>query len=262
MANKMIQWLKKYLRIGNTTSSFQLNNPTTFPELPEQVQDAAYGFGYKSNWWLVPSNDSEKVADAIGMTTRIPVNWHTGINYSYNNGYYFVSPPINNWVFIISSRLPLKGSEIPEDLSVLEKLSEQFGKACAFGTMRIVNFHFWAKAEAGQLIRTYAYAGDLEGAYRNEGDMTPEEIELGFEEVQEQEEIYKKLESLPANDIEEQVQNQLKLCKPLTFTNEEHVMSVAAKWAISPIEIGVDRKEIVPLGWLGYQAAMFPDHQE
>src|SRR5262249_14833633 len=134
--------------------------PPRAADLPPQQPDSPRAFGFKNTWWAVPSSDTNVVVDAIGLQNLQTANWQTGIKYAYERSV-FVTPPIDDWTPITGfSRPPMGQNARDEVIQPLLGLSEKFGTALVFATHRIVEYHVWAKAVAGSLVRGYGYVGE------------------------------------------------------------------------------------------------------
>lgn len=176
----------------------------------ESEPDLPIGFGYNCQWFVVKTTDTKALQEAINLKNVHVSNWKTGIEGSYE-GYYFISPPINGWTFIINSNMPdLSGKESPYPLTVITDLSQRFGEAYYFGTHRIVDYHAWAKAVNGKVLRAYSYLGESGETIINEGDLSQEERE----------------NNLFFTNID--------VGKP-KLPNEEDVLLIAKKWTIDPL---------------------------
>jgi hypothetical protein len=44
------------------------------------------GIGYKTSWLAVPGGDSEQVADALGLLSRVTMDWESGTEAAYRRG--------------------------------------------------------------------------------------------------------------------------------------------------------------------------------
>lgn len=141
----------------------------------DAAPDYPVDFGYKCQWYAIKSADKEAVASAFKLSGMQQANWQTGIAGAYS-GYYFVTPPVDGWVLVINSLMPdlsVEGEGNP--LETVLRLSRQFGEACYFGTHRVVDYHAWAKAVQGELIRAYSYVGESDEVIADEGEPTEEE---------------------------------------------------------------------------------------
>ena len=138
-------------------------------------------FGYKCIWLAVKSADPKALSKRLGLTGVKKSTWEDGIEAAYEgDGRAFVSPPLDGWVLVVSSSLPAPGDDPVDVLSMLRVLSREYGEVQYFCTHRVIELHSWAKAVDGQILRAYGYSGEHGEVFWNEGELTPEERELGF----------------------------------------------------------------------------------
>jgi len=177
-----------FVRVKNTVSQ---NTDLPQPDLPQP-------FGYKMAWLAVRSNNTKKVLEKLALKEQKPANWSQGLTAAYENqGFVFVSPPLKGWVLIVGRALWDKFdlAQPPQRLFLLRGLSQAFGHAQYFSTIRGVETHAWAMAEDGQIMRAYAYSGEIGEVLWDFGELTNEEEELGFaffdpESIEAEEENY------------------------------------------------------------------------
>lgn len=216
----MFSRLKKYF-------SNQETPPSTPPISPEsnasptsvlsRDPDLPGSFGYKVAWLAIPGSADEIFA-CLGAQEINEANWRTGIDLAYTNqGYVFVSPPIQGWTFVIGrglwNRTDIYGdkSRLNEVLSFFEQFSSKIKNFCYFHTDRISETHAWVRYCDGRLKRAF-YFSDGEIAYQA-GVMSEEEEDLSMFEVGEDEgETY-------------------------VFVDEADVHTLAAQWSLSPLDL-------------------------
>jgi hypothetical protein len=195
-----------FFRNGNdiiNTNQIKIYNT---PDIPQ-------GFGYKLSWFAVKSKDKSEIAKQFKLKNINQANWESGIELSYN-GFVFVSPSIGDWTFVVGESLP-NGSEqgsMKKLKSLLKQLSLEFGEVQFFCTHRVVDYHFWAKANYGKIVRIYGYLGESGEIIEDYGDLT---------------EIEKSLDLLNQDDIITQNDD-------LAFPDEEMVMQIAGDWSFDP----------------------------
>ena len=187
-------------------------------EVPKDLQsftdsnlraDAPVPFGYKCAWYVVQSESIDSVAKAFGLKRTIQANWKTGIDAAYE-GLVFVSPPIEGWVFVVSTsfaKLSLESLRA-KVTSSLERLSNDFGQAQFYATNRVVELHIWARAANGQVERAYGYDGEEGQTFWMEGEATLPEVNIRTE------------------------------------IGEHVLMEIAGEWSISPIDL--DKLDLDP----------------
>lgn len=211
------------------------------PHLGEQPSDRPVPFGYTCAWWALSTTDTGAVVEAVGLSAAQPANWETGVRLAYE-GLVFVTPPIEGWTLIAGTALPpspddARGSTVPHLLS----LSGRFGFALAFSTHRVVDYHAWAKAREGALVRGYSYIGESGQTLWDEGEPTPEEKSLGLA-------FFNERSPESANDDNWDRED-------LVYPDEEHVLAIADAWSVSPMNL--DRANLAPgLGVLGVSARL------
>ncbi len=178
-------------------------------------------FGFKMAWLAIKGVPAEKVAAVVLPRSR-RVEWAEGIKTVYDGwmeGVTFVSPAVDGWVFVVSGGLPDAGdTKHPDRITpVIIKLSEKLATTVQyFATHRVSEYHAWALADHGKLIRAYAYVGDEDHVSLDTGKPTTGEQQL----------------KLP------------------THPSEEHVMQVAGKWSVDPTTLETRKSDPGP-GWLG-----------
>lgn len=189
---------------GNSTKT-----PSRTPVPVDATPDDPTPFGYKCVWFAIKSTNMDEVVKEIGLKLPVPCNWKSGIAAAYE-GSIFVSPAVGGWTLVIGQDLPTLddgGDRKKQTDALLVKLSQRFGEAQHFGTHRVVEFHAWAKAVGGKIIREYAYIGERGEKLCDVGTMTDEERNAGITN------------------------------SPDFFANENHVMKVAEKWSLDPCKL-------------------------
>lgn len=215
--------------------------PTEVPPaaiaLPPQLPDDPQAFGFKIAWWALPTANTEAVVAAVRLQDPQPSNWQAGIEHAYERAV-FVTPPIDDWTLITGSHLPpMSQNARDEVVRPLLGLSEVFGTALVFATHRVVEYHVWAKAVAGSLIRGYGYIGESGETFWDEGPMTLEERDLGFAFFDER--------SLESRD--DSYWERDDLC----FPDEMNVMDITRRWSVAPFDLDDYKPGQRSLGVLG-----------
>jgi hypothetical protein len=211
-------------------------------ELPEQTPDDPQSFGFKTIWWAFPTADTAGVVAAIELENPQPANWQTGIKYAYDRAV-FVTPPVHEWTLVTGFVLmPHSDDARNEVIDPLLRLSAMFGSALVFATHRVVEYHVWAKAVGGSLVRGYGFVGASGRTFWDEGEMTPEELELGFA-------FFDSRSAEAENDSYWDRED-------LTFPREMNVMDIACKWSVSPYELDSYKPTQRRLGVVGDRSAI------
>jgi hypothetical protein len=100
----------------------------------------------------------------LGLVNAKDSTWSEGIAQAYA-GSVFVAPPLGSWTLAVG--LPLAPADDTEGSvrPALEELGRRFGEAQYFSTHRVSEFHVWARAVGGKLVRAYGYVGDSGETY-------------------------------------------------------------------------------------------------
>ena len=197
--------------------------------------DRPKSFGYKVNWLAVKTSNPASVAKTLGIESTVPANWTSGITAAYGRtdtsakrSWVFLSPPVQGWVFVVSSGLPYpvmhtsdRHGGIGQKFDVMfSRLANDFSEVQFFGNHRVVDFVAWARASDGKTIRIFSYGdGDV---YANIGAQTPEERSLRFLNVS-------GLTLHQATDRLFNVKGAL--------LNEEDVTNLSALWSLDPSKL-------------------------
>lgn len=189
----------------------------------ENTPDQPESFGYKCLWLAIRTTDSEAVVKSLNLEHSRAANWESGLQ-AVEHDFAFVSPPVNGWVFVISHSLPEAGMD--NFAPWMEWLSHQHGDVRYFGTHRVVDYHAWSWFRDGDELRTYAWLGEQGEVLANNGDVTDEEADLGYDYLEAEH-----------DEMEE-------------FPDEEHVMEVAGEWSINPQTL-CDLDLPPSVGWVG-----------
>ncbi|RDU37326.1 hypothetical protein DRW41_05610 [Neobacillus piezotolerans] len=172
--------------------------------------DMPVGFGYKSQWLVIKTENTGEVAKELNLEDIQAANWSTGID-GAEDDYCFVAPPVKGWTIVVNPEMPdISDSTDEGPLKTIQHLSEKFGEAYYFGTHRVVDYHAWAKAINGEIVRAYGYLGESGETLINQGELTAEELKNHF--------VYTEL------DHEDPI-----------FPDEEHVLKLSKEWAIDPL---------------------------
>jgi hypothetical protein len=181
-------------------------------------------FGYKCQWLAFKSEATQAIADAVFLRNANTCTWQDGIAAAYGSKL-FVSPPVDGWTFVIGNRLPDCGRPDGPNWSpdrctpLLVHLSRQFNEVQYFASHRVVEYHAWARACAGRIVRAYSYLGEQGVTIWNRGELSDEEASLGF------------TRSSEGSPDEEAVFAEL-------IPDEEFVMQMAGRWSINPQTLG------------------------
>jgi hypothetical protein len=216
--------------------------------------DTPVGFGYKTNWFAIRTDDPEAVIRAMQLKNVTTSNWKHGVAHSYSRDpgvtphYAFVTPTIHGWVLVTSNSLvyPEQGdaglrAQIRHHFDTLfEQLYLKFPEVQFFGTYRVVGFDAWARARNGKIERLFSY---MDGVIANVGRQTTEERDLNFLDLGERN------PEQATNFIFAQAENTDKL-KIHTLPNEDDTVAIAGKWSLNPTSL--EAMHLQPsLGFIG-----------
>lgn len=183
------------------------------------------GIGYKTSWLAVPGGDSGQVADALGLLTRVTMDWEAGTQAAYRRGV-FVASPVDGWTLAhgrIHLPVGLEDSG-PSLLSWLRSLGRHLGDLQYFRTDRIGECHAWARVEAGRVVRAYCYDSSAGDGPLRLGEPTEIERRLGVG-IRGAEEG---MASWNESDWDDWYAD---------MPSERHVMAIARQWGICPLDI-------------------------
>jgi hypothetical protein len=156
---------------------------------------------------------------------------------------------VDNWTFIIGFVLPPSGQDARNEIiEPLLQLSGAFSTALVFATHRVVEYHVWAKAVAGSLIRGYGYVGESGKTFWDEGPMTPEEQKLGFAFFDERR---------PEAEEDSYWERE-----DLDYPDEMKVMDIAGAWSLRPADLDESIPQEKLLGVLGSHSELLQAHGE
>lgn len=140
---------------------------------PESEPDRPRAFGPNATWLAVRADDPAAVARALGLRTVLPANWSAGLAEVDTAGV-FVAPPVDGWVLAVGRDLAAATRDPDRIAALLLPISAEFAEAQWFATDGTDDFHGWALAARRQLVRAYAYHGEV-GHVLWHGEVTPAE---------------------------------------------------------------------------------------
>lgn len=164
--------------------------------------DRPLPFGYKTIWMVAASQDPQQVIRALGGRDICRANWQTGLQAAAEEANcVFVSPCLDGFVLVIGlPRFPEQG------------LAGAFRQVQAFATHRVTEYHAWARWDSGTLERMYVYDGSRGVVTVQTGELTAQEIALGFGRF-------------PQKGREDRCEAN---------PTEEDVLDLAAAWGVDP----------------------------
>lgn len=201
-------------------------------------------FGYRMSWIAVRSRDTGAVAAALGLANPQVANWRTGIGSVYDNAlgqsHVFVSPPVNGWTFVVGLPLPhpVGPAFIDKCMPLLAALGQRFVEVQYYIAYPPIDLFAWVRIIDGKVQRAFAI-GD-EGVVLSQGKTTKDERSLGL----------KLFELRGVRGRKGDAGGAL-----ILHPTEEHVMRLAGRWGIDPINIERAPKGAPAVGIIGVAPA-------
>jgi len=197
---------------GKKSQSAAESSPTVQSQMAEMLPDKPRPFGYKTSWICVKCDSSEQVIDKLGLKNAARANWEVGISQTRDR--VFVSPPLDGYVLAVGYDTFGFMPSVDKELETLKAVAAKFDEVQCFSSYRVSDFYAWAKFVKGELVRGYGFAGGDGMVYLNEGELTPEEENLGFDSfIKRDEDDWESAE----------------------FPDEENVIEIADAWGIDPL---------------------------
>ncbi len=180
---------------------------------PEPTFSRSY-FESPDRWLVVRSNDLQVVQDALHLHNAKTCSWEEGLAEARDHKL-FISPPIGQWIIIMGSGLPDPAEDADKCFHFVTALSRKLSHVQYFSVNRVLFHHAWVRAEAGNIIRAYAWAGET---VWDQGLTTAAETEL-------------RLHCVPYGDETD----SLPFPPAAPFQNNvEKVPMLASRWSIDP----------------------------
>jgi hypothetical protein len=197
------------------------------PEIETAAASGAVGFGVKSAWLSVRSEEPDEVVRALGLDDVRPARWSVVPEVRRHPPEppfpVFVTPPVDGWTLAL-----LAPSLAEADLDLAE-LSRRFREVQKFATHRVVESHEWQRWVAGSPVRRYWWVGESGEIRLDDGEPAAAEGSLAH-----------------ADDLDRDWDE-------LEFADEDTVLDVAAEWSLDPTTLD-GRLDLPPEGLLGYVA--------
>lgn len=185
------------------------------------------GLPYKSSWLAVKDADNDKLARIFLEGDVKSVQCQYGLGEVFGNhaiDYALILPRVNKWTIIASFQAFALCYYDVEDL--IRTLSLEFSEAHAYSTNRIVEYHQWMKASAGNIKRSFAYLGETGERMRDKGRISRIEKEIGYSKTDE-----------------------------VWAPNEQDVVKICEAWSINPMLQLWGNDEIGILGEFAFDQA-------
>ncbi len=113
---------------------------------------------------------------ALALHNPKPCLWSEGLS-GDGEQKLFVSPPVSGWILVIGPALPDPSDDVDVCFRFLLELSRKVGQVQFFNANSMLNEHAWVRADAGRIVRGYAWAGKT---LWNQGAATQAERDLGM----------------------------------------------------------------------------------
>ena len=171
----------------------------------DSTPDEPRPIGYKASWLAIKNVTPEQVIAQLGVKNAQTANWESGMK-AADNDKLFITPVMDGYVIIAGV------DYLTEKQEKVTELAKGFEEVLFFGTHRVVELNVWAKYVKGEMLRWYYFLGES-GEVISEGELTPEELKLGFDSLISSEE----------DDWE-----------TVDFPDEESVMAISKAWGVDP----------------------------
>lgn len=188
----------------------RFNNPL-LPGGPRSI------FGLPKRWIAIRSTNLQAVREAFRLHNARTCTWEEGLAEA-SQSKLFISPPVGSWILVMGTCLPDPHEDVDHCFRFLNDLSAKLGHVQYFLADRVLFHHAWVRAEGGETLRAYAWAGET---LWQQGDMTIAEMELG----------------LHCLEYGEQAGNDSFPPAAFIQTNTEKVVALAANWSIDPLTV-------------------------
>lgn len=184
------------------------------------------GFSYKTSWLAVRGRSAEDVAGALELRDREVLDWATGTERAYEYGVY-VAAPVRGWTLAHGRlHLPAEFDAVdPRFCDWLGQLSRSLGEVQYFANERVPDYHVWAWARDGELLRAYCFIGERGEVPLFVGDPTDDEVELA-----------KGTRRGPETECETWSDEEWAAWFATT-PSESDVMVMAGRWSVNPSTI-------------------------
>jgi hypothetical protein len=244
-------WLKG---LFGAAADAAVDSPT--PQIPTDTAatepDLPVAFGYKVSWFAAQTHDPAALADALGLTNVRSSTWSAGIEAAYATPpafSVFLTPPVRGWVLAVGRGLPTPGDEPAFEASLLA-LAQRFPELQFFATYRVSEFHAWARAIEGRIVRLFASSGERGEVMANSGELTADERALGLPDLGRlgPEGATERLLTLDEALAGGKAAGQ----RSSVFADEEDVILLARAWSVDPTIL--EEMDLPPslglIGWL------------
>ena len=174
-------------------------------------------FDTPCRWLAIKSSNPEAVQAALGLHHPTPCLWSESVS-NLGLSHLFIAPPIQGWILVVGPGLPDPADDVDKCYHLIRRLSRAIGQVQFFSVNHALNHHAWAWARSGQILRSYAWAGET---LWNEGSRTHTEKELG----------------LKCSEYAESSDEIGWASSESNHSNTEKVYFLAARWSLDPLSV-------------------------
>jgi len=205
----------------------------------QKTPDRPCSFGCSMAWLAIRSHDTEAVLEALRVVNPAPCNWSSGVGAVYDNHlgelHVFVSPPVDNWTFVVGLPLPhpVGRGFVDKCTPLLVDLGGHFPEVQYFFAYPLIDFFAWARVRDGRLVRAFAITD--EGVAWSKGRATKEERALGL----------KLFELRGVRGRKGDAGGEM-----ILHPTEEHVMRLAKRWSLDPTTLSSLASQQTALGYI------------
>lgn len=171
-------------------------------------------FDSPCRWIAVRTSEPRAVQKALKLINPTICTWAEGMAEARDRRL-FITPPIGDWVLVVGPGLPDPSDDVDECFYLLTDLSRKLGLVQFFSLNRVVGHHAWARLDAGEVLRAYAWVGHVAW---NQGPPSPAELGLDLK-------CYEYLETFETNWEESH--------DPI-LQNIERLPKLASRWSVDP----------------------------
>jgi hypothetical protein len=125
-----------------------------------------------TSWLAIKSRNLVAVQCALGLHHVKPCSLLEGLT---GQEKLFIAPPLKGWILVFGSGLPDPSDDVDVCFRFIVNLSRKLGAVQFFIANRALAHHAWVRADAGRIVRGYAWAGRT---LWQQGHRTPAESEL------------------------------------------------------------------------------------
>lgn len=148
-------------------------------------------FGYNNTWFAVKGVDADTILSELFHQKSVQITtWEVGLSVAESSQTkVFLSGPYQDWSFLVGKALwnPEQTEHLIEFLLKIGEIAEE---VCYFSSYRTVGLYGFAKVFRGEIVRLYCYTDESGHIYKNIGNQTNEEKDLGLNFAAADEELF------------------------------------------------------------------------